>query len=164
MNDLIQDWKSRKSGVRKQHRQIIRRLKRENPKTLNVLAETIHEEVFSEIDCLDCANCCTSIPPIVNRTDAARIAKHLGMKSAEFQEQYLCEDEDGDMVMNASPCPFLQTDNTCLIYEYRPKACRKYPHTDHLEFANHFNLHQQNTMYCPAVFHILERLNKQLQK
>jgi len=162
MSDLIEDWKNRKPKTQKQQRKLINQLKRENPKKLNVLADEVHEEVFAELDCLDCANCCTSIPPIVNRTDAARIAKHLGMKSAEFQTQYLRQDEDGDMVINASPCPFLQTDHTCLIYEYRPKACRKYPHTDNLEFAGHFKLHQQNIMYCPAVFHILERISERL--
>ncbi len=160
--NLIEDWKRRKKTTKKHHQKLINRLKRETPKKLNALADTVHEEVFNELDCLDCANCCTSIPPIVNRTDASRIAKHLGMKSAQFQAQYLRQDEDGDMVMNTSPCPFLQTDHTCLIYEYRPKACRKYPHTDNFEFANHFKLHQQNTMYCPAVFHILERIGERL--
>lgn len=158
--NLIEDWKERRQSTKKEQRKFIDRLKRENSKKLNQLADDLHEEVFAEIDCLDCANCCTSIPPIVNRTDAARIAKNLGMKSSKFYKEYLHEDKDGDMVMNATPCPFLQKDHTCLIYEFRPKACREYPHTDNLEFSNHLKLHKENIVYCPAVFHILERISK----
>ncbi len=160
---LIQDWKNRRQTSKKQHRKLIDRLKREKSKKLNQLGDELHEEVFQEIDCLDCANCCTSIPPIVNRTDASRIAKHLGMKVTQFQNEYLHQDEDGDMVMNTSPCPFLQKDHTCLIYEFRPRACREYPHTDNFEFAEHFKLHKENMMYCPAVFHIVERIGEALK-
>ena len=161
MPDLIQDWKNRTASTQKQHHKFINRLKREKPKALNERAEQAHEEVFGELDCVDCANCCTSIPPIVNRADASRIAKYLGMKVTHFQRDYLHQDEDGDMVMNTTPCPFLEADNACAIYEVRPKACRKYPHTDNYEFAEHLKLHKQNVVYCPAVFHIIERMMAQ---
>ena len=80
------------------------------------------------------------------------------MKSKVFQETYLIEDEDGDWVMNTSPCPFLLKDNKCFIYDHRPKACRKYPHTNEMEFYKNIRLHLQNINYCPAVFHIVDRL------
>ena len=67
-------------------------------------------------------------------------------------------EHDMDMVMNVSPCPFLETDNKCSIYEYRPKACREYPHTEDYEFTKNIGLHATNAIYCPAVFHILEKL------
>lgn len=159
---LIEDWKQGKSNARKKHKKFVQKLKREKDKKLNELGDDLHEEVFSEVDCLKCANCCTSIPPMVNKTDSARIAKHLGMKQADFQKQYLIQDEDGDTVMNTSPCPFLLEDNYCMIYEFRPKACREYPHTDQFEFAKNLNLHAVNSRYCPAVFHILERMMKVL--
>lgn len=56
-------------------------------KKLDELGDELHEVVFSELNCLDFANYCTPIPPIVNKTDSARIAKHLGMKQSEFKKQ-----------------------------------------------------------------------------
>ncbi|MFK8103815.1 MAG: YkgJ family cysteine cluster protein [Saprospiraceae bacterium] len=160
MKDLIEHWKLKKDAVKKPQQQFVRQLKRKKRKEIDELADQLHQEVFQEIDCLDCANCCTSIPPLLTRTDISRIAKHLGMKTAEFQEQYAVQDEDGDIVMNASPCPFLQADHACMIYEHRPKACRQYPHTNQQAFMQNLKLHATNAQYCPAVFHILERMMK----
>lgn len=158
--DLISEWKQNKTNAKKRHKKFVAKLKRQKEKSLNEMGDQLHETVFSELDCLDCANCCTSIPPIVNKTDTNRIAKHLGMKLSEFQDEYLTQDEDGDTVMNTSPCRFLLENNHCMIYEFRPKACREYPHTDAFEFAKNLPLHAINARYCPAVFHILERMMK----
>ena len=156
--DLIQEWRNKKSNQKKAQKQFVRKLKRQPGKKLDQLGEDLHHEVFEQIDCLDCANCCTSIPPILNQADINRISKQLSMKTAEFQKTYLTTDEDGDTVMNTSPCPFLMEDHKCFIYEFRPKACRQYPHTNQFEFSQHLNLHAVNAQYCPAVFHILERM------
>ena len=156
MSDLIQQWKAKK-GTKRNYSFLKNNAKK---KKLIKQAESTHQQVFSELDCLDCANCCTSIPPIVNRVDVSRIAKVLGMKTKQFTADYLIQDEDGDWVMNASPCPFLQEDHKCSIYEDRPKACREFPHTDGEAFVANLGLHVQNTRYCPAVYHILERLSK----
>ena len=158
MKNLIEQWKSQKSQEKKAQKKLVTRLKRQKGKKLDALADELHEEVFSHIDCLDCANCCSSIPPMLNRTDISRIARHLGMKVARFESEYLRMDEDGDMVMKTTPCPFLMEDHACMIYEYRPKACREYPHTDHSQFSQRMRLHATNAQYCPAVFHILKRM------
>ncbi len=158
MTDLIKDWNNRKAAKNKSHKKFVKRLKQHRSKRLDQWGDQLHEQVFKEVDCLDCANCCTSIPPLVNKSDINRIAKHLGTKTADFKDKYITQDEDGDQVMNASPCPFLESDNKCQIYEVRPKACREYPHTNQQEFTKHLELHAINTQYCPAVFHILERM------
>lgn len=160
--DLIEDWKNRHVQQKKSQKKVVQRLRQHKGKKLNEFGTRVHQEVFSEIDCLDCANCCSSIPPIVNKTDAARIAKLLSMKVSVFEKQYLMTDDDGDVVMNASPCPFLLENNYCTIYEHRPRACRQYPHTDDFEFANNLHLHAINAQYCPGVFHILERMNSRI--
>ena len=162
MNPLIAEWEKKKNNLAKENRTFVRKLKRHTGKRFDQFAEEVHEEVFARISCLECANCCSSIPPIVNRTDSGRIARHLGMKVAEFEAAYLIVDEDGDTVMNQSPCPFLQEDHSCLIYEVRPKACRKYPHTDANQFSAEIKLHAQNALYCPAVFHILQAMKERV--
>jgi Fe-S-cluster containining protein len=156
--DLINTWKARRDEAKSTHKKFLTSLKKNKNKSLNAIADELHEQLFQEIDCLDCANCCISIPPIVNETDVKRAAKFLGMKAADFKAQYVRIDEDQDMVMKSSPCPFLEADNKCFIYEARPKACREYPHTNNHEFLKHLKLHAINSYYCPAVFHILERM------
>jgi len=121
-------------------------------------ADTIHNEVFSKMDCLDCANCCKSIPPIVSNRDAKRISKHLNISVKVFSEKYLRVDNDGDTVINSSPCPFLLSDNKCEVYEVRPNACRQYPHSGDLQFFKNISHHKRNAKYCPALFEILKRL------
>ncbi|MEL6676212.1 MAG: YkgJ family cysteine cluster protein [Bacteroidota bacterium] len=162
MADLIQRWQEQKDNPRHKKTKFIQKLRKLRGKELDELADTVHEEVFQSVDCLACANCCSSIPPMLNRTDIQRIAKHLGMKTAAFEETYLRMDEDGDMVMKETPCPFLLPDNMCLIYEYRPRACREYPHTDQQSFSKHLRLHKTNAQYCPGVFHILDRMEKSM--
>ena len=160
MNLLIPAWEQNKNNNQKDNKRFIHKLRQHKGKRLDAFAGEVHDEVFSKLSCLDCANCCTSIPPIVNQTDTSRIAKHLGMKVGDFEKEYLKVDEDGDTVMNQTPCPFLQEDNYCLIYDVRPKACRQYPHTDAQQFSAEMNLHAQNALYCPAVYHILEAMKK----
>ncbi|TAK45132.1 MAG: YkgJ family cysteine cluster protein [Saprospiraceae bacterium] len=156
---LIQDWQRRKEKSNAGNKQIVKRLIRRKGKDLDALASEVHDRVFLKINCLDCANCCTSIPPIVTKADAARIARKFGMKPTQFERTYLLEDEDGDTVMNSSPCPFLLTNNECMIYDIRPKACRQFPHTSNLDFSKNMNLHAMNATVCPAVFHILRELD-----
>ena len=160
MSDLIEDWKKRKNAIGKKHKKFVRKLNQHKSKQLDQFANGIHDKVFTKVDCLQCANCCSSIPPIVNKTDVSRIAKHLGLSAKAFEETYLKVDEDGDTVINQSPCPFLEANNACTIYEVRPKACREYPHTNNYEFSQNMHLHAQNSQYCPAVFHILEFMEK----
>ena len=157
-SDLISTWERRKEDAGKENLEIMKKLRRKRGRRLDEAADAAHAGVFDEIDCLDCANCCSSIPPIVNKTDVNRISKKLSMKPAEFEETYLTVDEDGDTVMNQSPCPFLLEDHTCFIYEVRPKACRQFPHTDEMTFSKNSKLHAMNATVCPGVFHIIRKL------
>ena len=84
------------------------------------------------------------------------------MKEAEFEAAYLKIDEDGDYVFQSMPCPFLQTDNYCMIYEDRPKACREYPHTDRKKMKQLFKLTLKNSSCCPAVEKMLDSIASRL--
>jgi Fe-S-cluster containining protein len=162
-NQLIEAWKRQKDGAADENREILKRLQKRKGKQLDILADTVHDAVFKKIDCLDCAGCCTGIPPIVTKADVGRISKDFGMSPAEFETKYLTVDEDGDTVMNTTPCPFLLADNKCMIYEIRPKACRQYPHTNYMDFSKNMRLHLPNASVCPAVFHILREVDRRLK-
>ena len=150
--------KSRASDKDKEVQDFFKKLKRKKPRDLDMIAKKLHEEVFQEIDCLDCANCCRSISPFLIDKDITRISAHLKIKPAQLTEKYLRMDREGDYVFNTSPCPFLMNDNYCMIYEKRPRACREYPHTDRNRFIQILDLTRKNSFVCPAVQLFIEKL------
>ena len=122
--------------------------------------QNLHEQVFAEVNCLECANCCKSLGPKLNSNDIRRISGVLRIKASEFDEKYLRLDEDHDYVFRIMPCVFLGEDNSCIIYEDRPRACREYPHTDQRRIHQILDITLKNIETCPAVFEIVERLKK----
>lgn len=152
----------RARNERKANKRFLDKLKQRPPKKLDEMVADLHEEVFEKIDCLACANCCSTTSPIVRDKDVDRLAKHLRLRPAELIEKYMLLDSDGDYVMNTAPCPFLGSDNYCSVYEARPKACREYPHTDRKNFHQILGLTLKNTMICPAALRVVEGLKAAL--
>lgn len=146
--------------TRQETNSFVKKLKKKKPKDLDDVVQGLHDEAFSKFNCLDCANCCKTIGPRLIDKDIARLAKHLKMKSADFMDQYILTDEDGDLVFREHPCPFLLPDNYCMVYESRPKACREYPHTDGKRFYQILNLSHKNCETCPVVYEIFEELKQ----
>ena len=128
---------------------------------MDTFFHTLHNSVFSNINCLECANCCKTTGPLFTDKDINRIARHLNYKPSKFTEKYLRIDEDRDYVLKSLPCIFLSKDNSCSIYDVRPKACREFPHTDRIKQSQLLNLTQKNTEVCPAVFKIIEQLKQE---
>ncbi|WP_255590587.1 MULTISPECIES: YkgJ family cysteine cluster protein [unclassified Algoriphagus] len=146
------------------HKKLKERLRKVKPKKLDEDFENLHDKVFEDLDCLECANCCKTTSPIFLQTDIDRLAKVFRQKSSEFIDEYLHRDEEGDYVLNSSPCPFLNSDNKCLVYEDRPKACREYPHTNRKNIHGILGLTLKNTLVCPAVFKIFQQIGKEYRK
>ena len=139
------------------------KLRKKSPKKLDIIMQELHDNEFSNTDCLTCANCCKTTSPIFTDKDVARISKHLRMKEHQFISTYLNRDEDDFLVLKTAPCTFLdETDNTCTIYDVRPKACGEYPHTNRKKFIQLTHLTLKNTEVCPAAFNIIEELKKKL--
>lgn len=158
---MLEEYKeiiSKAKGNRKPIKKYLSKLKTKKVKKLDEQVHSFHEEVFEEIDCLQCANCCKTTGPLFTDRDINRIAKHLGLKAAQFEEEYLRMDEEGDWVLKTTPCSFLGEDNYCSIYEVRPKACAAYPHTDHVGFQNILHLTEKNTRMCPAAAKVVEKM------
>jgi len=143
-----------------ENKKFLHSLKRKDPRKIDDTFHELHEEVFEEINCLDCANCCKTTSPIFYQTDIERVAKSLRMKPGDFIDKYLRIDEDKDYVLKSSPCPFLDSENYCMVYEDRPKACREYPHTNRKKMLQIMDLTHKNTLVCPAVLEIVERMKK----
>lgn len=138
------------------------KLKKKVPKNLDYIMQEVHESVFKKTNCLDCANCCKTTGPLFTLADIERISKYLKVKPQQFIAQYLRIDEDQDYVLQSVPCSFLDQDNTCFIYEVRPKACREFPHTDRKKFHQITDLTLKNIPICPAAYTIVEEMKKKM--
>jgi Fe-S-cluster containining protein len=139
------------------------KLKQKPPKELDYIMQELHEKEFEKTDCMQCANCCKTTSPIFTEIDIDRIAKQLKMKSVNFINQYLKVDEDNFYVLQQAPCSFLNEDNSCLIYNVRPKACKEYPHTNRKKFYQINQITLKNIELCPAAFNIVERMKDRIK-
>lgn len=138
------------------------KLKNKPPKNLDYLMVELHDAEFKKTDCLQCANCCKTTGPLFTMIDIERISKALKQKPQQFIANYLQIDEDKDYVLQSVPCTFLNTDNSCNIYDIRPKACREFPHTDRKKFYQISEITLQNLPICPAAFNIVENIKKRI--
>ena len=86
-----------------ENKKFLQKLKKKNPRDLDDAFHSLHQEVFSRIDCLTCANCCKTTSPIFYSPDIERIAKFLKMKPVSIyygkpfipaEEKSLMESQD----------------------------------------------------------------------
>jgi Fe-S-cluster containining protein len=122
----------------------------------------LHEKAFEQIDCLKCARCCKGFSPRFKGPDIKRISKVLGLKETALIEKYLVYDDEGDYVAVTSPCPFLEENNQCAIYEDRPSDCQRFPYTDEDVILKRPQLTMKNSTFCPIVVSVMEGLLEKL--
>lgn len=120
------------------------------------------DEVWQQIDCLSCANCCRTLQVVVDSADIDRLAARRGISAREFSRRYVKPDQFGDRIFAASPCPFLGEDNACTVYEDRPKACRDFPYLHEEHFTGRSLMMISNCETCPIVFNVWQRLKVRL--
>lgn len=154
-NPVLTGWEKRSADRQKIYKKYLQRANKNE--ALKQLPQ-LHEEAFSKIDCLQCANCCKNYSPRFKTPDIKRISKYLKMRESEFIETYLKVDEDGDFVARSTPCPFLGSDNFCSIYEQRPSDCHRFPYTDEDVFIKRQQLTLKNSTFCPITYYVLEKL------
>jgi len=157
---IPEEFKIQSKNKEQENRKFLARLKKKDGRKVDEVFHAVHDEVFEEIDCLQCANCCKTTSPIFYQNDIERAAGSLRMKPGDFVQKYLRIDDDNDHVLKSSPCPFLDGENYCSIYYERPKACREYPHTNRKKMVQIMELTLKNTLVCPAVLEMVERLKQ----
>jgi uncharacterized protein len=160
MEQLMREWRQNALKEEDDVYYFLKRLKNYgNQKKVDSVAHEAHDAVFKQIDCTRCANCCKTMPPSLSKKDVKRIADFLDKKPEEIIENYLKPDENEphSWEMNGLPCPFL-VDDKCSIYEARPEACRSFPHTHKPHLTSRTYGLATNAVVCPAVYHIIVRL------
>jgi Fe-S-cluster containining protein len=128
---------------------------------MDALAKKIDAEVWQDIDCLTCANCCKTMTPTFTKADIKRISGFLKMTSKEFYDKWLEKDTDnGDIVNKKQPCQFLNKDNKCSIYEVRPADCSGFPHFKKKDILDYTHVFNENLHRCPATLKWVEKMEK----
>lgn len=153
--DTLQNWEKKAKEHRKSYQQYLKRA--DKNRVLKQLP-ALHEEAFEAVDCLTCARCCKNYSPRFKTPDVKRISRALGLKESVFIDTYLKVDDEGDFVVQQSPCPFLNPDNTCSIYEIRPSDCARFPYTDEDVLIKRPALTLKNSEFCPITYYVLEKL------
>jgi uncharacterized protein len=154
--DPLHNWQKRAAEKQKSFKNF---LERADKNAVLKKLPALHEEAFSKVDCLQCANCCKNYSPRFKTPDVKRISRVLKMKESDFINTYLRVDEEGDFVARSLPCPFLGADNFCSIYEDRPSDCRRFPYTDEDVIIKRKALTLKNSSFCPITFFVLDRLS-----
>ncbi len=159
MESIIKGLSKKVYDARKENVSYFKRLKKRTPRDLDYIVQDLHDKEFKKTDCLTCANCCKTTSPMFFPKDIEKAAKFLRMKEQKFMQTYLERDEDDCYVLKSAPCTFLdENDNTCMIYDARPKACAEYPHTNRKKFIQLTDLTLKNSEICPAAYNIVEAL------
>jgi Fe-S-cluster containining protein len=152
---ILQNWQKKTDERSKLYKQY---LQKANKNTVLKQLPDLHEAAFENINCLDCAACCKNYSPRFKTPDIKRISKHLRLKEGVFIETYLTLDTDGDYVVRSKPCPFLENNNACSIYDVRPSDCSRFPYTDEDVLLKRPQLTLKNASFCKAVYFVLEKL------
>lgn len=152
-----------------QHRSRLRRFltKVENnpPADLDSRADVLDKEVWQEIDCLACSNCCRTMTPTYTFKDLQRISKHLNMTMSQFKEKWLYKNRQGEWMNKSTPCQFLdRKTNMCSIYAVRPADCAGFPHLTKKKVVQYIHVHKQNVQHCPATFLWVEKMIESINK
>lgn len=162
----LKKLKKKFESNRKSLRYFITRTENNPPQNLDLLCDEKDKEVWAEIDCLSCANCCKVMSPTYTFQDIKRIASHLGMRPKDFKEKWLYRDKKSNDWMNRSlPCQFLDlATNLCSIYEVRPADCAGFPHLIKKPITDYIYIHKQNIEYCPATMLFVEKMFEAIKK
>ena len=134
------------------------------PEGMPELVAQKDKEVWREVNCMECANCCKTMTPTFTKEDVVRISAHLKMSAKDFKKKWLKLDDEGKALVNTTqPCQFL-VDNKCSIYEVRPIDCAEFPHHDKTPFDEYNQTFKNNIIHCPATYNLISRLKKTVER
>lgn len=156
----LRSFRAKSRNNKRRFRRFLTYLEKKAPKKMDAAAAVADKIVWSEIDCLTCANCCKTMSPTFTPKDIKRISAHLSMSPGQFKEKYLYLDKrDNDWMNVKQPCQFLDLlTNKCSIYEVRPADCAGFPHHTKRRMVDYMHVYKQNVEYCPATYRMVEHM------
>lgn len=91
-------------------------------------AEPLKIRILKRAKCKKCGWCCKNQSAMLTIEDVNRLKTYFKCTYEQLYEKYL--DKSTKIPYLKSPCPFLDNENKCNIYNVRPKVCKIYPFTD----------------------------------
>ena len=166
MSVNLRSFKQRARHRKTTLRRFLSKLQKDPPRKLDELTMTVEKEVWHEVDCMSCANCCKTMSPTYNSKDIKRISAHLNMTVQQFKDKWLTKERiTGDWLNKTTPCQFLDLDtNMCGIYEVRPVDCAGFPHLAKKKMVEYMHVHKQNVETCPATYRMIEKMMERLKQ
>lgn len=167
MSIYLREFKKKVKENRSRFRRFLTGLEKNPPRGLDNLTAKAEQEVWKDVDCLACANCCKTMTPTFTDNDVKRISVHFNMTPEAFREKWLYRERGGskDWLNKKQPCQFLNLkDNKCSIYEVRPADCAGFPHLPRKKMTDYMHIHKQNVEYCPATYRMVEKMKGWLGK
>jgi len=159
MSSMLKTFTAKLLLHRSQYRRFLSKVEANPPQNLDIIAEVLDKEVWREIDCLACSNCCRSMTPTYTFQDLKRISTHFRMNIKSFKEKWLYKDKKGAWMNRFLPCQFLDLNtNKCSIYAIRPADCAGFPYLTKKKTVDYIHVHKQNIQFCPATFRFIEKL------
>jgi len=161
----FRSYKRKLTVNRKKFRQFLNKTEKNAPRGIDKATAIAEKEIWEEVDCLSCANCCKKMTPTFTKQDLKRISAHFNETPEEFRKKWLVKDKNKDLVNKKQPCQFLNLeDNKCSIYEIRPVDCSGFPHLSKKKWSEYAHVHKQNIEYCPATFKLVEKMVVQFEE
>lgn len=129
--------------------------------SLELDSSEIIEQVWQEIDCKSCANCCKSSAAEMDINEIERISRHLNIGTVDFINKYLYRKNNSDgkesWIVKSKPCPFLDlSTNLCSIYDIRPESCSAWPNIKSQNLIINHEQHSYGILHCPATYRWVE--------
>ena len=160
----LRSFKKKAQLDKRKMRRFLTKLEKNAPRGIEKMTATIEKEVWKEMDCLSCANCCKTMTPTFTTADLKRISAHFGQTPDEFKAKWLYKERgSGDWMNKKEPCQFLNLkDNKCSIYAIRPADCAGFPHLPK-KMKDFVHVHKQNVEYCPATHRMVEKMMERVE-
>jgi Fe-S-cluster containining protein len=157
----LRSFRQKANRNKRSLRRFLTKLENNLPRTADKVTVELEKEVWKEVDCLNCANCCKQMSPTYSAADIRRISAHLNMTADEFKKKWLYKDRSGDWMNKSTPCQFLDLKtNMCDIYAVRPGDCAGFPHLSKRRLKDYIHVHKQNIEYCPATYKMVEKMRE----
>lgn len=137
-------------------------LKSRDDRRIDGIVRRLYREISESIDCTQCGNCCRELKPLITSREIKLLSNFIHIPKDKFKEDYIECNEGGNFKIKGTPCPFLK-DNKCMVYEYRPSACKSFPYLHKRGFTARLIDVIQNYAICPIVFNVYEQLKIELR-
>ena len=132
-------------------------LKKQDGQEIDGLVFTLNHFISSQIDCMQCGNCCKSLMINVSDDEANHLSEHLHQSRKEFEHKYVEKGNNGMMIINTIPCHFLHN-NKCTVYEHRFAGCKEFPGLHLPDFTKRLFSVFMHYKRCPIIFNVVEEL------